>query len=61
MYLIVIVIIAAIRGSRDQSSQRHYHRNVELGQVNMQEIVDFEQSYQNVKGTFPIQSSNSSG
>ena len=35
---------------------RRYHRYVELGQVNMQEIVNFEQSQQNVEGRFPIQS-----
>jgi len=37
---------------------RRYHRYVELGQVNMQEIVNFEQSQQNVEGIgrFPIQS-----
>ena len=34
---------------------RRYHRYVELGQVNMQEIVNFEQSQQNVEGRFPIQ------
>ena len=35
---------------------RRYHPYVELGQVNMQEIVDFEQPHQNVEGRFPIQS-----
>ena len=35
---------------------RRDHRYVELGQVNMQEIVDFEQSRQNAEGRFPIQS-----
>ena len=35
---------------------RRYHRYVELGQVIMQEIVNFEQSQQNVEGRFPIQS-----
>ena len=34
---------------------RRYHRYVELGQVNLQEIVNFEQSQQNVEGRFPIQ------
>ena len=35
---------------------RRYQWYVELGQVNMQEIVDFEQSCQNVEGRFPRQS-----